>query len=69
MQPPVRRVFALLSRGRRWTLLVTERVGFSPTIGDDQPELKEMIDQLTRDSLDALRKPTTTTESDLVASA
>lgn len=54
--------------GTLLSLLVAERAGFSPTVGADQPELKEMIDQLTRDSLDALREPASI-DSDLAASA
>ena len=54
--------------GTLLSLLVAERAGFSPTVGADQPELKEMIDQLTRDSLDTLRKPATA-DSDFAASA
>ncbi|MEK6257725.1 MAG: SPFH domain-containing protein [Planctomycetota bacterium] len=54
--------------GTLLSLLVAERAGFSPTVGADQPELKEMIDQLTRDSLDALREPARA-DSDRAASA
>ena len=68
MCPPALRFFGLLSCRGRWTLLVAERAGFSPTVGADQPELKEMIDQLPRDSLDALRE-SASAESDLAASA
>ena len=54
--------------GTLLSLLVAERAGFLPTVGADQPELKEMIDQLTRDSLDALREPAPA-DSNLAASA
>ncbi len=54
--------------GTLLSLLVADRAGFSPTVGADQPELREMIDQLTRDSLDALRDPAST-DSDLAPRA
>ena len=41
--------------GTLLSLLVAERAGFSPTVGADQPELKEMIDQLTRESVESLK--------------
>ena len=41
--------------GTLLSLLVAERAGFSPTVGADQPELKEMIDQLTRESVASLK--------------
>ena len=53
--------------GTLLSLLVAERAGFSPTAGADQPELKEMIDQLTRDSVESLRD-IAPTGSDLAAS-
>ena len=42
--------------GTLLSLLVAERAGFSPTVGADQPELKEMIDQLTRESVESLKE-------------
>ena len=54
--------------GTLLSLLVAERAGFSPIVGADQPELKEMIDQLTRDSVASLREPTPA-DSDLATSA
>lgn len=41
--------------GTLLSLLVAERAGFSPTVGADQPELKEMIDQLTHESVESLK--------------
>ena len=54
--------------GTLLSLLVAERAGFSPIVGADQPELKEMIDQLTRDSVASLREPTPT-DSHIATSA
>ena len=54
--------------GTLLSLLMAERAGYSPTAGTDQPELKAMIDQLKRDSLDAWRKPASA-DSHLAASA
>ena len=42
-------------------LLVAERSGFSPVAGVDPPELNELAEQLTRDSLSVLRETATDT--------
>ena len=43
--------------GTLLNLLVAERSGFAPTPGIDQPEMKEIVEQLTRDSLNLLQEP------------
>ena len=40
-------------------LLVADRAGFAPVSGIEQADLKEMAEQLTRDSLEVLRESTT----------
>ena len=40
-------------------LLVADRAGFAPVSGIDQSDLKELAEQLTRDSLEVLRESTT----------
>jgi len=42
--------------GTLLNLLVAERSGFSLTPGVDQPEMKDIVEQLTRDSLNLLRE-------------
>lgn len=46
-------------------LLVADRSGFSPANGCDQPELKDLTDRLTRDSLEMLQGSGSGTEAEL----
>ncbi len=51
--------------GTLLNLLVADRAGFSPTGADDSAEFRELAEQMTRDSFNALRE----TESEVIAPA